>query len=115
VREIGVRFRLKTIDWAGTRRDTIEDHQVLDANSLSAPLILRNWRPGDAYTPHGRRQPRKLKQMFLAARIPSEARGKWPVLESAGRVIWSRGMPAADGFCANEGTRVGLVIEEEGM
>jgi len=115
VREIGVRFRLKRIDWTKTQRDTKGDHQVLDANSLSAPLILRNWRPGDSYTPRGRRRPRKLKQMFLAARVPSEARREWPVLESAGRVVWARGMPAAEGFSASERTLVGLLIEEEGI
>jgi tRNA(Ile)-lysidine synthase len=115
VPEIGIRFRLKKIDCARTRSETKPDSPILDANSLSAPLILRNWRPGDAYTPHGRRRPRKLKQMFLAARISSEARRGWPVLESAGRVVWARGMPVAEGFCANEGTRTGVLIEEEGI
>jgi tRNA(Ile)-lysidine synthase len=115
VPEIGIRFRLKRIDWAKAQRDTTGDSQVLDANSLNAPLILRSWRPGDAYTPRGRLRPRKLKQMFLAARIPRDARREWPVLESAGRVIWARGMPAAEGFCASRLTRVGVVIEEDGI
>jgi len=76
-------------------------------------LILRNWHPGDAYRPRGRRQPRKLKQMFLAQRIPSEERGSWPVLESGGRIIWARGMPPAEDFRARESTRLGVVIEED--
>jgi tRNA(Ile)-lysidine synthase len=112
VPELGVCFSLKLIDWAGAESETKGDNTVLDADSIRAPLILRNWRPGDAYTPFGRREPRKLKQMFLAARVPSGARREWPVLESAGCVIWARGMPAADGFCAGKRTRVGLVIEE---
>jgi len=112
VPELGIRFCLKLIDWAGTQSETRGDNQVLDADSLRAPLILRNWRPGDAYTPYGRRQTRKLKQMFLAARVPTGARRVWPVLESAGQVVWARGMPAADRFCASQGTRTGLVIEE---
>lgn len=112
VPELGVRFSLKLIDWAETESETKDDNPVLDADSIRAPLILRNWRPGDAYTPFGRREPRKLKQMFVAARVPRGARHEWPVLESAGHVIWARGMPAADGFCARKGTRVGLVIEE---
>lgn len=115
VPEIGICFRLKTVDWGKTRSETTGETQVLDADSLSAPLILRNWLPGDAYTPRGRCQPRKLKQMFLAAHIPGTARKDWPVLESAGRVIWARGMPVATDFCAGETTRVGLVIEEEGL
>jgi tRNA(Ile)-lysidine synthase len=113
VPELGVRFSLKLIDWAGTQSETKGDRRVLDAEALRAPLILRNWRPGDAYTPYGRRQPRKLKQMFLAARVPLGARRDWPVLESAGQLVWARGMPPADVFCAGERTRRGVVIEEE--
>jgi tRNA(Ile)-lysidine synthase len=113
VPELGVRFSLKLIDWAGAQSETKQDSRVLDAESLRAPLILRSWRPGDAYTPFGRRQPRKLKQMFLAARVPSKARQEWPVLESAGRIVWARGMPPADGFCAGRRTRLGVIIDED--
>jgi tRNA(Ile)-lysidine synthase len=111
--ELGTSFRLKVIDWPLAERDTKRDGKVLDAALLRTPLILRNWRPGDAYRPHGRRQTRKLKEMFLARRVPGRQRAGWPVLESAGQVIWARGMPAAEGFCACEGTEWGVVIEEE--
>jgi tRNA(Ile)-lysidine synthase len=110
--ELGTSIRLKVIDWSSVPRDTKRDGKVLDAALLHTPLILRNWRPGDAYRPHGRRQPRKLKQMFLAGRVPNRERASWPVLESDGRVIWARGMPLAEDFCAREGTRRGVVIEE---
>jgi len=113
VPELQRRFRLKVIDWPQLERETKQDSAALDADRLRAPLILRNWRPGDAYRPQGRRQARKLKQMFLAGRIPSRERGSWPVLESAGRVAWARGMPPAEDFCAREGTRAGVVIEED--
>jgi tRNA(Ile)-lysidine synthase len=111
--ELGTSFRLKVIDWPRAERDTKRDGKVLDAALLRTPLILRNWRPGDAYRPHGRRQTRKLKEMFLARRVPGRQRAGWPVLESAGQVIWARGMPAAEAFCACEGTEWGVVIEEE--
>jgi tRNA(Ile)-lysidine synthase len=111
--ELGTSFRLKVIDWSSTERDTKRDGKVLDAALLRTPLILRNWRPGDAYRPHGRRQTRKLKQMFLAGRIPGRERAGWPVLESNGQVIWAWGMPAAEGFCARESTQRGVVIEED--
>jgi tRNA(Ile)-lysidine synthase len=112
--ELGKCFRLKVIDWPVTESDTKRDANVLDVDLLRSPLILRNWRPGDAYRPHGRRHERKLKSMFLAERVPSGERGVWPVLESGGRVIWAQGMPAAENFRASENTRMGLVIEEEG-
>jgi len=111
--ELGSCFRLKVIDWTLTASDTKRDGEALDADLLRAPLILRNWRPGDAYRPRGSRQARKLKRMFLAGRVPSGKRAGWPVLESGGRVIWARGMPPADDFCAREKTRVGLLIEED--
>jgi tRNA(Ile)-lysidine synthase len=113
VRELGTSFRLKVIDWPSAERDTKRDGKVLDAALLRRPLILRNWRPGDAYRPYGRRQTRKLKQMFLAGRVPGRERAGWPVLESDGQVIWARGMPAAEDFCARKGTHRGVVIEED--
>ena len=113
VPELGTRFWLKVIDWPFAERDTKRQAQALDAGLIGGPLILRNWHPGDAYRPRGRRQPRKLKQMFLAQRIPSEERGSWPVLESGGRIIWARGMPPAEDFRARESTRLGVVIEED--
>jgi tRNA(Ile)-lysidine synthase len=113
VPELKSRFCLKVIDWSARERDTKRDTAALDADLLRAPLILRNWRPGDAYRPRGRRQAQKLKRMFLAGRIPSRERACWPVLESAGRVVWARGMPPADECCAWEGTRAGVVIEEQ--
>jgi tRNA(Ile)-lysidine synthase len=112
--ELGKCFRLKVIDWPVTESDTKRDANVLDADLLRSPLILRNWRPGDAYRPHGGRHERKLKSMFLAGRIPSDKRAAWPVLESGGRVIWAQGMPAAEDFRASENTRMVFVIEEEG-
>lgn len=111
--ELGTCFRLKVIDWLSAASDTKRDATALDADLIQAPLILRNWHPGDAYRPRGRRQPRKLKQMFVAGRISLRKRAGWPVLESGGRVIWARGMPPAEEFCAREGTRAGVVIEED--
>ena len=113
VPELGSRFRLKVIDWPVTASDTKRGVQALDADLLGTPLVLRNWRPGDAYRPCGRRQVRKLKDMFRTGRVPSRERGRWPVLESEGRVIWTRGMPPAAEFSAREGTRAGVVIEED--
>ncbi|HEX4001932.1 MAG TPA: tRNA lysidine(34) synthetase TilS [Candidatus Acidoferrales bacterium] len=105
-------FRLKVIDWPHAERETKAECIALDADLLRPPLILRNWRPGDVYRPQGRRQARKLKRMFLAKRIPIRERAGWPVLESGGRIVWVRGMPAADEYCAGAGTSAGIVIEE---
>ena len=113
VPELKRRFCLKVIDWSLAERDTTKEKVTLDRDRLSAPLVLRNWRRGDAYRARGHREIEKLKRMFLARHVPRRDRASWPVLESGGRVVWVRGMPPADEFSAGAGTRVGVVIEEE--
>ncbi|HXW61444.1 MAG TPA: tRNA lysidine(34) synthetase TilS, partial [Candidatus Acidoferrales bacterium] len=113
VPELKRRFCLKVIDWSGAERDTSQESAALDRDRLAAPLVLRNWRHGDAYRARGHREVQKLKRMFLARHVPRRDRANWPVLESAGRLAWVRGMPPAEEFSAGEGTRVGVVIEEE--
>lgn len=106
------RFSLKMIDWSFRERDTKRGCVALDADLLRPPLILRNWRCGDTYHPLGRRHRAKLKEMFRVRKIPNEERLLWPVLESAGNVVWAQGMPVAHGFGAGERTQLGLLIEE---
>ncbi|HXX71134.1 MAG TPA: tRNA lysidine(34) synthetase TilS [Candidatus Acidoferrum sp.] len=113
VPELKRRFCLKVIDWSLAERDTTKERVALDRDRLSAPLVLRNWRQGDAYRARGHREVEKLKRMFLARHVPRRDRASWPVLESGGRVAWVRGMPPAEEFSAGEGTQVGVVIEEE--
>jgi tRNA(Ile)-lysidine synthase len=115
VPELSTCFRLKIVDWPLGESDTKTDTGAFDAGTLRSPLLLRSWRPGDAYRPRGHRQSQKLKQMFQAERVPRHQRVHWPVLESAGQVIWARGMAPAAEFCVRENTRVGLLIEEESL
>jgi tRNA(Ile)-lysidine synthase len=113
VAKLGKRLSLNLIDWPSAQRDTIRDIQALDADLLRSPLILRNWRPGDSYRPCGRREERKLKRMLLEQRVPASQRAGWPVLESAGQVVWALGMAPAHECSARADTRQGLLIVEE--
>ena len=112
--ELGRSFRLKMIDWPTAQRDTRDEGVVLDAERLAAPLVLRNWSPGDAYRPTGRRQTRKLARMFARGRVGFTERALWPVLTSAGRVAWADRMPVADEFSTTDATRTGLWIVVDG-
>lgn len=112
--ELGRSFRLKMIDWPTAQRDTSHEGVVLDAERLAAPLVFRNWSPGDAYRPTGRRQTRKLARMFVRGRVGFTERALWPVLTSAGRVAWADRMPVADEFSTTDATRTGLWIVVDG-
>ncbi len=113
--EIGRRFRLKRIDWPLAASDTRAQAEALDADRLRSPLVLRSWRPGDSYRPHGRRRVRKLKRLLLECRVAARERMGWPVLTSAGMLVWARGLPVAEGFAPQADTKTGLVIAEEAL
>ena len=112
VPEIGTRFRLKVFDWAARERETTF-RGALDLDLLRPPLVLRNWRPGDSFQPQGRGHVLKLKQLLRETRIAVRDRTGWPVLTSAGSVVWARGCPVAAEFAARKSTRTGVVVAEE--
>jgi tRNA(Ile)-lysidine synthase len=68
---------------------------LLDVDRLSGPLVLRNWRPGDRYTPRGSHE--KIKHLFQRCRIPVWERRGWPVMVSGAKIVWAKEFgPAAD-------------------
>ncbi len=113
VPELGARFCLNSIDWLSTPRDTKQGAEALDADRLTPPLVLRNWRPGDACRLPGKRQAQKLKRMFAEGRISLSERKNWPVLTSTGRVAWVRGWPVPADFSAGKETRRGIIVRLE--
>lgn len=114
IAERGKRIRLKLIDWPADGRDTCQEASAaLDADRLGSPLLVRNWRPGDAYRPSGRGHREKLKRLLLERRVAGRDRVCWPVLTSAGELVWASGLPAAKEFAAQAGTRRALVVFEE--
>jgi len=112
VPEIGRRFRLKVIDWPCMQRDTNKGC-TFDRDLLRSPLVLRNWRVGDSFRPSGRRSEHKLKHLLRDRRVGARERAGWPVLTSAGDLIWARGLPVAAKVAPWEQTRTGVVIVEE--
>jgi len=74
---------------------------------LTAPLLLRGWKPGDHYLRSGKSRDQKLKKMFEDARVPSWQRRFWPILEYGGRIVWAREFGPAQGspVCVTETRR----------
>jgi tRNA(Ile)-lysidine synthase len=106
-------FRFRKIDWPAITRETRVTRPVLDLHALRVPLVLRNWRPGDQFQPAGHRKAHKLKRLLNEQRISRWEREGWPVLVSAGVVVWARAFPVAAEFAANQGTRSAILIVEE--
>ena len=72
----------------------------LSLDRLPAGLQLRGWQAGDQYCPAGQTNPRKLKEMFQMARIPSWRRGSWPMVSHGTEIVWARGFGPALKYAA---------------
>lgn len=65
-------------------------------------VLLRNWQPGDAYTPEGHSGPDKIKTLFQEERVYLWQRKHWPVMEIAGSIAWALRFGAAAHLAATE-------------
>ena len=113
VPQVGCVFRFRVIDWPVKRGDTSSIASVLDRDALRAPLVLRNWRPGDRLHAQGHRNAHKLKRLLSQKQVSRWERQGWPVLTSGGTVAWARGFRVAAEFAVSERTRAGVMIAEE--
>ncbi|HEY2822430.1 MAG TPA: tRNA lysidine(34) synthetase TilS [Candidatus Acidoferrum sp.] len=105
-------FRFTMIDWSEKRVETSSNGSVLNLDTLRNPLVLRNWRPGDTFQPLGHRKPHKLKRLLNEKRISRWDRNGWPVLTSAGVIVWVRGFPVGAAFVPTAQTTSGVRVEE---
>ena len=62
-----------------------------DMDSLQFPLIVRNSRPGDRFSPLGVNGTQKVKKYFIDNKIPGPRRRLCPLLLNAGHIIWIAG------------------------
>jgi tRNA(Ile)-lysidine synthase len=62
-----------------------------DINKVRFPLIVRNFRPGDRFSPLGMTGTQKLKKFFINNKISRELRTKCPLVVSNHSIIWVAG------------------------
>jgi len=112
LREQECRLHFRVIDWPAQGRETIIE-LLLDRERLRSPLLVRNWRPGDAMRPIGHRKRHTLARLWNEAGVNRWEKAVWPVLTSDGRVAWARGLKVATEFAVNDRTRSGVMITLE--
>ena len=59
-----------------------------DLQTLSFPLVVRNMRQGDRFTPLGMSGSQKVKDFFINEKVPRSMRHQYPLLLSKGKIIW---------------------------
>jgi len=60
---------------------------AFDADGLAGPLVVRARRPGERLVPFGGGE-RRIKTLLIDAKVPRWDRGRVPLVESSGAVLW---------------------------
>ena len=85
-----------------------------DAEKISFPLTIRNYRQGDRFIPLGMKGHRKLKDFFIDLKIPSEERRSVPILICRGDPVWVCGYRIDDRFKIGPDTEKVLKVHLSG-
>lgn len=90
IREIGatIKFTEMPMEKVSNYRYTGQHISFFDKDSLSFPMVVRNFRPGDTFRPLGAGGTQKLKKFFIDKKVPRSERIRCPLLLSRGKIIW---------------------------
>jgi len=64
---------------------------LFDAEALPATLVVRSFRPGDRIRPLGMKGRKKLRDIFIDAKVPPARRRLLPLIATDGEVAWVPG------------------------
>lgn len=113
VAELGMTLRAEVLILRGDEDLSRYNSQLLNRAALAPELTIRNWRAGDRFFPAHARSPKKVKELLQSGRLGLEMspalRKSWPVIESAGEIVWMRGYPVPEAFTARSGEAVWIV------
>jgi tRNA(Ile)-lysidine synthase len=76
-----------------------------DAALLPSRLTVRARRPGDRFAPFGGVGERRLKSFLIDEKIPRWERGRVPLIEADGRILWVGGLRRSGEAPVTAGTR----------
>jgi len=79
-------------------RHTSQWTAFLNADLITYPVMIRNFRPGDRFIPFGMSGHKKLKDFFIDLRIPAEDRARIPILTHNDRPVWVCGFRIDDRY-----------------
>jgi len=93
IKEIGARITFTEMgiknlpDLCGSGQHT----GFFDRDELSFPMVLRNFRQGDRFTPLGMTGTQKIKKFFIDKKVPRKERIRCPILLCREKIIWVAG------------------------
>ena len=107
-----------SVKFSEVRLDELPDFKNVDRNSaffdldyLQFPLVIRNIRPGDRFSPLGVNGTQTIRNYFINHKIPVSERNRYPVLVSADKIIWLVGHRIDN--CVKVGARTRRILKAE--
>ena len=88
----GGMLKVEEADFPGLWQDVPPGVAFFDADAAPFPWLVRTFRAGDRIVPLGMAGHKKVKDLFIDAKVPPEARRRTPLLFSGGRLIWVCGL-----------------------
>jgi tRNA(Ile)-lysidine synthase len=83
--------------------------EFFDAAKVGQRFALRHWRPGDRFQPIGMKQPVKLQDLLVNAKIPAAQRRALVVAEAAnGELFWVENLRISESFKLDTTTKHAL-------
>ncbi len=99
------RRRIQTVTGQG-------DHTAFfDWDTLAFPITIRNFQPGDRFSPMGMAGTQTLKKFFTNNKISPRDRLTLPIFISGDKIIWIGGIRMAEAFKINSRTQTVLRIK----
>jgi tRNA(Ile)-lysidine synthase len=113
IKEAHIRLKLTEIGIDEIKNLYSAGQQIafFDITKLKFPLVVRNFRPGDRFSPLGMQGTQKLKNFFINNKIPRGQRANCPLLVSDGRIIWVAGHRLDNSVKIDAETRLVLKAE----
>jgi tRNA(Ile)-lysidine synthase len=114
VPELGATLRARVISHGSPANSGYNPDLLLDRALLAPGLTVRNWQAGDRFFPAHTGSPKKVKELLQSGRLgqtlTQAERKTWPVVESAGQIVWMKGFAVPEAFAHHAGEAV--LIEE---
>ncbi len=89
--DLAIKLEEIGIDEVPDFKESGKSRAFFDRDCLRFPLVVRNFRPGDRFSPLGVDGTQKLKKYFSNNKIPVGQRKKCPLLLSENKIIWVAG------------------------
>jgi tRNA(Ile)-lysidine synthase len=107
-----IHLNIRTIEVSAGFKIPIEHNfATLDANRITYPLKLRNWKEGDRFYPLGLPGSKKVSDFLINNKIPLPDKQFVWILESGGKIVWIVNHRIDDRFKITDSTSKILLIE----